>query len=100
MKFLQEIKLIFIFLASNPKVLVPLIVAGGAQVAKGLGLSICDQAQLDNISNGISVLFGIAGLYFSFKAQWPKPPEPNGNQVAAGPQPPADPAAQQNQGQK
>ncbi len=98
MKFLQEIKLIFIFLASNPKVLVPLIVAGAAQVAKGLGLSICDQAQLDNISNGISVLFGIAGLYFSFKAQWPKPAEPN--TAAAGSQPPADPAAQQNQGQK
>jgi len=72
MKILTEIKLIFVFLASNPKVLVPLIVAGAAQMAKGFGLPICDQAQLDNISNGISVLFGIAGLYFSFKAQWPK----------------------------
>ena len=91
MKVLQEIKLIFIFLASNPKVLIPLAVAGMAQAAKGFGLTICDQAQLDNISNGISVLFGIAGLYFSFKAQWPKPSEPaslNGSTIAASKDPP------------
>jgi hypothetical protein len=99
MKFLQEIKLICIFLASNPKVLVPLVVAGIAQAAKGFGLSIGDEAQLNNIENGISILFGIAGLYFSFKAQWPNPPAqaPDVNALKA---PPADPAAQQNQGQK
>jgi hypothetical protein len=71
LKIFDEIKLVFVFLASNPKVLVPGLLAALMQVLKGLGLPICTAEQLASITDGLTWIFGAVGLYYSFKAQWP-----------------------------
>ena len=60
-----------IFMGQNSKVLMSTIGVIVCQVLKLIGIQALDENELNKLMDALSVLFGLFGLFFAARGEWP-----------------------------